>query len=137
MDCSESAYNGTYSDGHPSESTAYTGFPPDGYPSGSLLKGGSSTWAAQSQPIMGLTLMATRASQQPTRVFTLTATLGESPERWRLTHSDCSESAYNETYPDGHLNESTAYTGLPLTATPRRVFWKMKARPHWLLRVSL
>jgi len=29
----------------------------------------------------------------------------EPPERWRLAHIDCSEPAYNGTYPDGHPSE--------------------------------
>ena len=75
INCSESAYNGTYPDGHLGESTAYTGFHPNGDPSESLLKdGGLSTLIARRQPIMGPTLMVTRPSQQPGRVFTLTAT---------------------------------------------------------------
>jgi len=74
--CSEPAYDGLYPDCRPSRSTAYTGLHPDGDPSGSLLKdGGSLTLDARSQPIMGYTLMAARAGQPPTRVFTLTATL--------------------------------------------------------------
>ena len=31
----------------------------------------------------------------PTRAFTLTAPLGKSPERWKLTHIDPTELAYN------------------------------------------
>jgi len=75
IDCLESAYNKTYPDGHRSESIVYTSLHPDGYPSGSLQKDGKSrTLTARSQPIMGPTMMATRASQLPTRVFTLTGT---------------------------------------------------------------
>jgi len=47
IDCSELAYNGTYPDGHSSESTTYRGPHPDGNPMGSLLKDrGSPTLAA-------------------------------------------------------------------------------------------
>jgi len=57
---------------------AYTGLHPDGDSLGSLLKDrGSLTLDAQSQFIMGYTLMVARAGQQPIRVFTLTVTLRE------------------------------------------------------------
>jgi len=71
-----SLLNEIYPDGRPSRSTAYAGLQPNDDPSGGLQKdGGLSTLDAQSQPIIGYTLMAARASQQPTQVFTLTATL--------------------------------------------------------------
>ena len=69
---------GIYPDGRPSRSMAYTGLHPDGDSLGSLLKDrGSLTLDAQSQFIMGYTLMVARAGQQPIRVFTLTVTLRE------------------------------------------------------------
>ena len=52
---------------------------------------------------------------------TLTATLRESPERWRLAHNDRSESNLYGFYPDGYPIQSTAYTGPSLTATSRGV----------------
>ena len=60
---------------------------------------------------MGYTLMVARVGQQPTRVFTLTATLRGPHERLRLAHVGCSELAYNGIYPDGSSSRSTAYTG--------------------------
>jgi len=60
IDFSTLAYNGTYSDGHPSELAAYTCLHPDSYPSESLLKDGDlTTLTARSQLIMRFTLMAT------------------------------------------------------------------------------
>ena len=42
IECSESTYNGTYPNGHQSESKAYTSLHPYGYLLGNLLKGGGS-----------------------------------------------------------------------------------------------
>ena len=110
--CSEPAYNGIYSNGCPNRSTTYTAFYPDDDPSEGLLKdGGLPTLDAQSQPIMGYTLMAVRAGQPPIWVITLMATLRGLPERQRLAHVRCSELTYNGIYPDGRLSRPTAYMG--------------------------
>jgi len=42
------------------------------------------------------------------------------PERWRLAHYDCSESASIDFHLDGHLSESTVYMGHILTTTRKK-----------------
>ena len=116
------AYIGSYRDGHPrgvplkmetrrqwplrvSLYWVFTGRPPDcvnslywvlfwWLPSGSLLKdGGSPTITARNSA------MATRWVNSLYWVLHWWLPLGESPERWRLTHNDCSELTYSWSSP--------------------------------------
>jgi len=84
-DCSKLVYTGLHPDDHLSESTVYR----------------------------GSTLMATRENILY-ESYPMIIPSG-APERWRLAHNDCSESAYMVLYLDGHPSESTTYIGPVLT----------------------
>ena len=86
---------------------------------------------------MGYTLMAARADQPPIRVFTLTVTHREPPERRRFAHVDLSETAYNGIYPDGRPSRSTAYMGFHPNGDPSGSLLKDESSPSRSLGASL
>jgi len=86
---------------------------------------------------MRYTLMASRAGQPPTWVFTLMETLREPPKKWELAHIGCSERAYNGIYPDVRSSRPTVYTGLHPDGDPSWSLLKDGGSPTLVFGASL